>query len=534
VPAVPRKSLLLSVAVVVLTASTFVAASGDEGTPVEPTPTVLEPTPSPSPSDPVPTPTASPTATPHAPVVVIGDSISSVGRYDRYRRGVAGEDPARPLVWWSRVLRDAGVDPAEALTLTEGSSGYLRRGARTPTGELGQCAGTTFAERLDALAQARPHVLLVAGGRNDVSRCEGTAYRPATVGQQRAAIRAFYASLAQTADAIGLPRSQVFVLVPWGSSDVADRARIVREVEAAARAHGLSFVPVPALAAADLQDGIHPNGTGTYKLGLAVSEGSQVRAALAPLTLSLPEVPVPPAAPAAPAAPVSSVCAASERADAGGATWGRAGARGLVDARLARAGRTPLVHRSGASWLDQALAAGASVVGQPQPGDVAWWPNAPRAGLAAGEHVAVVQGVRRGGQDVRVVESGRGRACARTAYPAAALPRVYVRMPRSNGSPQGRVSRVLAGTRVVAASGWAVDPDMASGRTRVRLTVRRGTRVVARTQQTVFHGFAVRAVVPAKHARRGRALTVTVDVLNGSRTRGRSVVRLTTRTVRLR
>jgi lysophospholipase L1-like esterase len=459
--------------------------------------------------------------------VVIGDSISSTGTYDRYRRGVAGEDSRRPVVWWARLVKDAGLGVDGVLPLTEGGSGYLRRGDRTSAGSLRACAGTTFAQRLKQVAAARPRVVIVAGGRNDTRVCSGRRKRPASMLQQRRAVIRFFDRLGATVSGAGMPRARVFVLAPWGTSDVEGRADLVRVIERAARTAGFSYVPVPHLRGHELQDTIHPDAAGTARLARAVAEGSTITAALAAISSE--------ARPGTPPVTVrgSRACTTAERRDAA-SSWGRAGAAGMVNARLVRSGRSPVRVARGQSWFDRARAAGARVVAAPAAGDVAWWPNGPRAALGTGEHVAIVRGVLDGGLDVRVTESGRMRTCQETAYGAAGLPRAFLRMPRSSGSPTGRVGTVATGRRLVSVAGWTMDPDAATGHVHVRVTVRAGSTVVARrVVRDRFDRFAVRLVVPAKHATPGRRLQVLVEALNRAGTRGRPVVRLGTRTVHL-
>lgn len=464
------------------------------------------------------------------PVVVIGDSISSVGAWDRYRRGASGETSSRPVVWWGRLAELAGLDPQAVLPLTEGGSGYLHPGAGTTADGRPLCHGTTFGQRLEAVSAARPQVLVVAGGRNDTASCSGTVRTAASPDQQRRAIRAFYAELATLADEIGLPRTQVYVLVPWGTSEVFSRTRLEREIEAAARMHGLTFVPVPNLGRTELLDTTHPNDAGGRRLAQAVAEGSAITSALTGLATT----PRPATRPVSVRA--STACSVAEQADARPVTWGRAGAAGLVNAELARADRTPLRIAPG-SWLDQALPAGASIVAAPAVGDVAWWPSGPRAGLGSGEHVAVVRGLGRGGLDVHVVESGPTRVCRRTTYGPAALPRAYVRMRATTGTPLGLVTGVRAGRRSVRVTGWAYDPDAATGRTGVRVTVRTGSKVLARRAVAgQYERFSVTATVPARTARGlrpGRKVQVVVEAINAPGTQGSGSVRLGTRTTRL-
>jgi len=419
------------------------------------------------------------------------------------------------------------LSTSAVLPLTEGGSGYLRPGSRTASGAKRYCSGTTFGQRLAAVRAARPQVLVVAGGRNDTTWCSGTRRGSASLTQQRRAIRSFYTDLGKTADAVGLARSRVYVFVPWGTGEIAGRTRLVREIETAARAARLSFVPVPSLRRSELMDSTHPNNTGAIRIAQALTEGSSITSALAAVR----------AKPGAGRRPVAvratAKCAASERADAGSSTWGRRGSTGLVNARLARQGQKP-VRQAGDDWLGRALAAGGTVVAQPVAGDVAWWPAGPRAGLVEGEHVAVVRGTYRGGLDVRVLESEKNRACRRTSYGAAALPRVYVRMPRSSGSPTGKVQSVRAGRHALTVTGWAFDPDAATGRTKVRVTVRAGSKALSRhVVSGVFEDFSVRVSVPAREARPGRRLQIVVEALNAPRTRGRDAVRIGSRTARL-
>lgn len=463
-------------------------------------------------------PTSPPTPAPLV-VAVVGDSISSTAPDARYR--TAAQTSARPEVWWSRVVNGAGLRPTRVVELAVGGTGYVRRGGlRTASGTV-PCRGTVFADRLSLLEQARPDVVIVAGGRNDGYRCSTSAQRTkASVREQRAAIATFYDRLAQVVRRRGIATDHVLVTAPWGSAAQDGRATISAIVEAAARSRGFVYVPLSPLQGGDLLDTTHPNASGTRALATEFTRNSGIERLLGGTPTQ------PPRATRSVAGP----CSASEQGDARRQTWGRTGMEGLVAARLTRQRRAPLPPSTSAGWYATARAAGAQVVARPRAGDVAWWPSQPWLPGARREHVGSVLATTSGGSVV--VEVGAEGRCGRTTYRDAAVPRAYLRLPGVSGSARGAVKVAPAGSRSVRVTGWAVDPDAPPGaRTRLRVTATVAGRAVGRAVEGV--AYDVDVVVRLGRTARGKRVKVVVEALNAPRTHGRAATRLTTRTLRL-
>ena len=182
-------------------------------------------------------------------IVVVGDSITA-----RYGDRAGAPDEA----WWSIVERRLGTD---VRTYAQSGSGYLRRGLR--------CTGDTFAERSAAFEEP-PSVFVIAGGRNDWSRCEGGRRVRADDAQIAAAVTS-YLRLVQRR----LPGSTRIVVLepPWGDLDPWDQRRLTSIVRTAAGREGLEFVTTAGtLTGADrTTDGVHPTRAGSVALGERVA-----------------------------------------------------------------------------------------------------------------------------------------------------------------------------------------------------------------------------------------------------------------------
>ncbi|MCL3817479.1 SGNH/GDSL hydrolase family protein [Aeromicrobium wangtongii] len=131
-------------------------------------------------------------------VAVIGDSITSWYR---------DEPGSISQGWWSMMGRDLG---ASVTILAEGGSGMNVRG--------NNCHGTTFGQRLKELTPV--DFLVIEGGRNDMFGCNSRGQKTTlSRATQKKGIRTFMTRLAARTDALGIPRSHVLVISPWGKSD---------------------------------------------------------------------------------------------------------------------------------------------------------------------------------------------------------------------------------------------------------------------------------------------------------------------------
>jgi lysophospholipase L1-like esterase len=174
---------------------------------------------------------------PRLKVVFLGDS---------YVAGQGAKDQAKTR-WTARVSQTLGWTE---VNLGLGGTGYTTPGPADKA--------TTFVQRVDAVKQASPDVVVVSGGRNDLL---------ATVDRIRSTAGELFRKLK------GLEGSpQVVVVAPlWDATKPPpELASATRAIKDAADEVGVEFVPVPdqpldgrpALVA---PDGLHPNADG-YKV----------------------------------------------------------------------------------------------------------------------------------------------------------------------------------------------------------------------------------------------------------------------------
>lgn len=182
-------------------------------------------------------------AQPRETMVVIGDSYSSY----------YGDRHSPYPGWWATLATDLALDPVVDAT---GGTGFLMRNS--------DCAQTRFRARMDTIRQADPRLLFVEGGRNDWRRCDANGVPvESTRTEIEAAANEYFAELAVVWDQLGRPRSDVYVVSPWGTSKPR-KARVIRPIiEAAAEAHGFTYVPTRPLTLAQAPDGVHPNNEGS-------------------------------------------------------------------------------------------------------------------------------------------------------------------------------------------------------------------------------------------------------------------------------
>ena len=180
-------------------------------------------------------------------ITVVGDSITS---WFRDEPGSVSQG------WWSMLARDLD---ASMNTLAEGGSGMNIRG--------NGCHGTTFGQRLGALRTV--DYLIIQGGRNDTSGCAAEGQKMSlTTAQQRGGIQRYLARLGRRVDALGIPRSHVLVVSPWGKSDRVRGYRIQRYLRLYSnRNHErFTYVETKTLPSRSTLDNKHPNRVGNLYL----------------------------------------------------------------------------------------------------------------------------------------------------------------------------------------------------------------------------------------------------------------------------
>lgn len=201
-------------------------ASSDDGTAPQPTPTAV--------------------SAERQKMVVIGDSYSSY----------YGDSHSRFPGWWATLGDDLGLEPVVDAT---GGTGFLARSV--------DCLSTTYGARMDTIREYRPRLLFVEGGRNDWRRCDANGQPvESTRTEIVAAVDEYFTELGEVWDEAGRPRSDVYVLSPWGATR-GDKARVIRPIiRDAARAHGFTWVDTRRLDLSNAPDGIHPNNQGSLFL----------------------------------------------------------------------------------------------------------------------------------------------------------------------------------------------------------------------------------------------------------------------------
>lgn len=179
-------------------------------------------------------------------MLVFGDSMSA--------RMVTTADQ----MWWGRVASQYGLTPV--LSAQDGS-GYWARGNK--------CRGTKFGERLSAIREVKPTVIVVAGGFNDTHGCDAR-YRkvPIKKTSSKRGVTLGMAALAAEVDKAGLPRSTVYITTPWGTEKKAAHYWMWRWQKSEAARFGFVYRTVRFNDRADTFDGIHPTGEGHRKIGL--------------------------------------------------------------------------------------------------------------------------------------------------------------------------------------------------------------------------------------------------------------------------
>jgi len=444
-------------------------------------------------------------------VLVFGDSISATVRYS------AQGSVQRPRAWWAHVAEAAGMPASEVMLSAEGGSGLLARGFGAD-GRL--CSGTTFGDRLGDLVVARPDVVFVEVGRNDIRACDGPVRRVSSAAERRATASRYFSALAQVADRLGLDRASVYVLTPWGSAFSSGQVATATLYEAEATRRGFSWVAVPALVRAQTTDATHPNAAGAKAIATAVLRGSDAVAAIA--SRGTVHVRVPARATVVCAGPAQ--CRAQGIRSARAARhriWGlAAGTAGHAVAQRLTARRpvAPVLTASTPrAWREAARTEGAAELrAHARVGDVAWWHTAPAGGGTG--HVGVVERVAADNSWVVVSERTARGTFRAVRYTGASLPRGYLRFARTDGGPRGLVTGLRARGSAVVVTGRAVDTDAPRRGVRLRVVVRQAGRTFVRTTaRPVRTRFTQRFAIP--ELRRGPA-RIRVVALDAPRTRG--------------
>ncbi|MCL3838454.1 GDSL-type esterase/lipase family protein [Aeromicrobium duanguangcaii] len=526
-------SLMLAPGVASATADELDPSAGDGTAPI------TTPTSAPTTAPTVPTPVDGGTGggggdvvvpDPNAPgpsdprVLVFGDSISAPGRYR------AAATTNRVKAWWAWVADGAGLDPRDVMVSAEAGSGIVARGGG---GHGRVCSGSTFGDRLGKVALTRPDVIVVEVGRNDIWDCVGTRRVAVDPKKRQRLATSYFARLAQEADRHGVPRSKVYVLTAWGSSQSNQHVAVTALYEGLVRSQGFSWVPLAALPKNQTSDGVHPNARGARSLGTGALKASDLAVAIASRGKRSGSV----------ATQGRVRCQSLKACKAAGVrtftyakapkrVWGVAGPspRHFVAHALTSSGRTaPVLNAATAkAWRSDAVQSRSAVqTAHPKAGDIAWWPTAP-AGVApsAQGHVGLVQRVSADNTVVDVSEvtsTGRFRS---VRYSGASRPRGFLRFKHTDGSPRGVVGSVTANRRAVVVSGRAVDTDAERRGTRIRVTVTQSGRTWTRTAKATRFAFSHRIALPG--LRRGPA-TVKVKALNAPNSRGKNVALATRR-----
>lgn len=137
--------------------------------------------------------------------------------------------------------------------------------------------------------------------------------------------------------------------------------------------------------------------------------------------------------------------------------------------RLTHNGRmTSIPEGTGSAWKwgDTARANGIPVTSTPQVGDVAWWNATANVGSGTGGHVAYVERAYSDGS-IRVSEDNYGGDFGwRKLTKGTAWPTGFIRYPKSDGSPVGRVASAKvtnASTGTVTITGYVTEADHYTG-----------------------------------------------------------------------
>lgn len=181
-------------------------------------------------------------------VLVIGDSITSWFR----------DEPGSPSQgWWSILAHDPAINASKITTFAEGGSGMNTRGNK--------CAGTTFGQRIKSIQKV--DYLIIEGGRNDYNTCDSKNRKKLlTKAKRRAGIKAYMERLDTHVTAIGIPRSRVFVVSPWGKLQRGLGDEIQYYVERYADREGFTYVTTKTLPTSKTIDDKHPNRAGNEYL----------------------------------------------------------------------------------------------------------------------------------------------------------------------------------------------------------------------------------------------------------------------------
>ena len=133
--------------------------------------------------------------------------------------------------------------------------------------------------------------------------------------------------------------------------------------------------------------------------------------------------------------------------------------------RLTHNGRmTSIPEGTGSAWKwgSTAIAQGIPMANVPKVGDVAWWSATANAGSGTGGHVAYVERVYADGS-IRVSEDNYGGTFDwRKLTKGTAWPTKFIRYPKSDGSPVGRVASATvtnADTGTVKITGYVTEAD---------------------------------------------------------------------------
>lgn len=203
-------------------------------------------------------------ASPGPSVTVIGGTLTS-----RYTDEIGSASQG----WWSVAAHRIG---ATSITLSaEGGSSITAAGNK--------CRGTTYGQRLRYLKKV--DLLIVEVGADNHRVCTSGKLRTISIHENKRRIKRYVNQLAARVDALKIPRSRVFFVVPRTVTSSKRAAFIRKQVKTyvGPKKAGFTFVETPRLYTREIFNSIQPNTAGNQVLGKAVANAVP-RKARAPLS----------------------------------------------------------------------------------------------------------------------------------------------------------------------------------------------------------------------------------------------------------
>lgn len=194
--------------------------------------------------------------TPPPATVAVRQTAAFIG--DSYTAGAGADAPAKR---WSTLV--AGAEGWLEVNDARGGTGYLQT-AEQGQGACGLAVCPNYAQMISAVAKAKPDIVVVSGGRNDVVLEDGRVHD---------AIDAFYPALRKA-----LPKSTIYVVAPvWDyTAPPSELERIQSYVRSAAAKVGAAYLeigePLDGHADWTVADHVHPNDQGHAAIAAAVEK----------------------------------------------------------------------------------------------------------------------------------------------------------------------------------------------------------------------------------------------------------------------